>query len=177
MFYPIQSIGYTWNISKKIYEVFCGYSLRSRLLLVTCVAVLLILSGLHHSIGFGVLCGILLWISVIDLYDRIIPDILLIGVLINLWILAAPFYTTSLIFAAGLILINLGLESLFKKTIIGWGDIKLLTLCLLFIPLQSIPTLFFLSGSVGLILALLMRSKEFPFAPAIMIGFLSTYLR
>ena len=177
MFYPIQSIGYTWNTSKKIYEVFCGYSLKSRLLIISSVTAFLIISSLHLSIGFGVLCGLLLWMSVIDMYDRIIPDILLLGVLFSFWIIGAPAYPISLVIAAGLILIKLGLEALYKKTLIGWGDIKLLTLCLVFIPLNSIPALLCVSGSFGIIMALLLRSKEFPFAPAIIIGFLSTYLR
>lgn len=177
MFYPIQSIGYTWNTSKKIYGVFCEYSLISRLLLVSFFGVLLVFSGLHHSIGFGVLCGLLFWIGVIDMFDRIIPDILLLGALINLWILDSTVYLSSFILAVGLILIKLGVAALYKKNLIGWGDIKLLTLCLVFVSPQSIPTLFFLSGSIGLILSLLVRSKEFPFAPAIIISFLSTYLR
>lgn len=177
MFYPIQSIGYTWNTSKKIYELFCGYSLKYRLLIVSSIAALLLLAGLHHSIGFGALCGLLLWISLIDLYDRIIPDILLFGALFNLWIIDAPVYPTSLIFAAGLILIKLGLEALYKKILIGWGDIKLLTLCMVFTPLYCVHALLFISGIVGLILALLLRSQAFPFAPAIIIGFLSTYTR
>lgn len=176
MFYPIQSIRYTQNTSKKIYEVFCGYSLKSRLFILISVGAFFAAAAMYHSLGFGVLCGVLLWISLIDLYDRIIPDILLIGALLNLWIIDAPVYPASLILAVGLILIKQGLEALYKRTLIGWGDMKLLTLCLIFTPLHSVPTLLFISGSVGLILALLLRSKEFPFAPAIIIGFLGAYL-
>ncbi|QOL20248.1 prepilin peptidase [Candidatus Bodocaedibacter vickermanii] len=176
MFYPIQSIGYTWNTSKKIYGVFSGYSFISRLMIISGVAAFLIFSGLNYSIGFGVLCGLLFWISMIDMYDRIIPDILLIGILLNLWIIGACVYPTSIVLATGLILIKLGLEALYKKTLVGWGDVKLLTLCLAFSPLQSIPALLFISGSIGLIMALLIRSKEFPFAPAIILGFLGTYM-
>jgi Flp pilus assembly protein protease CpaA len=177
MFYPIQSIGYTWNTSKQIYGVFSGYSLNSRLLIISSVTAFIVMSSLHLSIGFGILCGLLLWISLIDMYDRIIPDILLLGVLFTLWVIDAPTYPISLVIAAGLILIKLGLEALYKKTLVGWGDIKLLTLCLVFVPLNSIPALLCVSGSFGIILALLFRSKEFPFAPAIIIGFLSTYIR
>ncbi|MDP3641007.1 MAG: A24 family peptidase [Alphaproteobacteria bacterium] len=144
--------------------------------MISTVAVFLIFSGMYHSIGFCVLCGLLFWISVIDVYDRIIPDILLIGVLLNLWVIDAPIYPASLILATGLILITLGLETYYKKTILGWGDVKLLTLCLAFSPLQHTPTLLFISGSLGLIMALLIRSKEFPFAPAIIISFLSIYI-
>lgn len=176
MFYPIQSIGYTWNTSKKIYEVFCGYSLKYRLIIISGVGTFFLVLTLHLSIGFGILCGLLLWISVIDLYDRIIPDILLLGALLNLLIMDAVVHLTSFIIAVGLVLIKLALEALYKKPLIGWGDIKLLTLCLVFVPLQSIPALLFISGSSGLIMALILQSKEFPFAPAVIIGFLSAYL-
>jgi prepilin signal peptidase PulO-like enzyme (type II secretory pathway) len=176
MFYPIQSTQYTWNTSKKIYGVFLGYSLKSRLLMMSSVGTLLIISALYHSIGFCALCGLFLWMSVIDMYDRIIPDILLIGVLLTLWRIGAPAYPISFALAAGLIVIKWGLETLYAKTLIGWGDIKLLTLCLTFAPLQSTPTLLFVSGIFGLIMALVLRSKEFPFAPAISVGFLSSYI-
>lgn len=176
MFYPIQSIEYTWNTSKKIYEVFSRWSFKSRLMMISGAVSFLIFSGMHYSIGFGILCGLLLWISVIDMYDRIIPDILLAGVLLNLWIISASIYPTSLILATGLIFIKLGFETYYKRTVLGWGDVKLLTVCLVFIPLQSTPTLLFISGSLGLIMAILRQSKEFPFAPAIIVSFLSIYI-
>jgi prepilin signal peptidase PulO-like enzyme (type II secretory pathway) len=137
------------------------------------VGALLIISALYHSIGFAVVCGLFLWISVIDLYDRIIPDILLVGALLTLWGIGAPAYPISFALATGLIVIKWGLETLYAKTLIGWGDIKLLTLCLTFVPLQSTPILLCVSGVFGVIMALILRSKEFPFAPAIIVGFLS----
>lgn len=176
MFYPIQSTVYTWNTSKKIYEVFTSFSLYSKIAILSCIITFIILISFHMSIGMGTLCIFLFWIGLIDIYDRIIPDILLLCVACNLWIMNAPVYFSSLSIAFSIICIKLIMESWYKKMVIGWGDIKLLTLCVLFTPLYSTPTLLFISGTAGLIIAFALHSKAFPFAPAIIAGFLSTFI-
>jgi Flp pilus assembly protein protease CpaA len=176
MFYPIQSITYTWNTSKKIYEVFSQYSLTTRWLIAAATATCFSLISIYSSIEFGVLSCLFLWICLIDMYDRIIPDILLVGVLLNLEIIPVSIHPWSLAIAAIIIGLKLALERGYKKIIVGWGDIKLITLCLLFTPLESTPYLLFISGAAGLMMAFITRSQAFPFAPSIITGFLSVLI-
>lgn len=176
MFYPIQSIPYTLNTSKKIYEVFTSFPIQSKIAILGCIFTFITLISFHVSIGMGALCVFLFWIGLIDMYDRIIPDILLLCVACNLWIVNAPVYFPSLCIAFSIICIKLLMESWYKKMLIGLGDIKLFTLCILFTPLYSVPALLFISGTTGLIIAFATQSKAFPFAPAIIVGFLSAFI-
>lgn len=176
MFYPIQSISYTWNTSKKIYGVFSRYSLMYQGLVLTSAIIVLALICIYSSVGYALLFCFLFWICIIDIYDRVIPDILLLSVASNLWLTNIPIHAGSFSIAALLIGIKLTMELGYKKTVLGWGDIKLMVVCLLFTPLNATPVLLFTSGASGLIIAITMRSNAFPFAPGIIVGFLSVFI-
>lgn len=176
MFYPIKSISYTWNTSKKLYEVFSLHSLKSRWLILSISVAFFAVVSIFLSIGFGILFCIFAWICLIDTYDRIIPDILLIGVLLNFWTIQLEIHVESLAITGILFCLKLAMESWHKRSLIGWGDVKLIALCLTFSPLNSTPFLFFFSGFVGLIIAFFTRSQAFPFAPAVVAGFLSVLI-
>jgi prepilin signal peptidase PulO-like enzyme (type II secretory pathway) len=175
MFCPIQSIAYTWNTSKKLYEVFAQYSLKSRCLIVSSASACFALISIYLSVGLGILFCLFAWICLIDMYDRIVPDILLVGILLNLWIIQIAMHADSFAIAAVLLCLKLAMESWYKKPLIGWGDMKLIALCLTFIPLESTPFLLFISGIIGLIIAFITRSHALPFAPCIIAGFLSVF--
>lgn len=167
---------YTWTTSKRIYEVFTQYSLTYRLMIIISVITCFALISIYLSVGLAMLCCLFVWICLIDMYDRLIPDILLICVLCNLCLIQAPMYAWSLVIAAILISMKLAMEAGYKKTLVGWGDMKLITLCLIFTPIELTPVLLFISGGVGLIMAVITRSRAFPFALGIVAGFLSVFI-
>lgn len=115
MFYPIQSIAHTWNTSKKLYEVLAQYSLKSRWLIVSSAVACFALISIYLSVGVGILCCLFAWICMIDMYDRIIPDILLVGVLLNLWIIRVALYAESFAVAAVLLCLKLAMEFWYKS--------------------------------------------------------------
>lgn len=173
MFYPVYSIRYTLQTTKKLW---LDAKKRS---FVGAVVVLLLVVGIlswiswAFSLLFGMLCALLIWISVIDLYDRIIPDILLVGMfLVLLWLHFIPDLITSMILILIILLAKVSLEKIYNKSLIGWGDIKLMTICLFFVPISAVPTFFMLCGGGCLLTSLLLRKPYLPFGPFISISFL-----
>jgi prepilin signal peptidase PulO-like enzyme (type II secretory pathway) len=172
MFYPIQSIKYTLLVTKKIYIASRIWSPTYVLLTHIALGVLFILISIHSSVVYGILCAVLIWISIIDIYDRIIPDILLISTAILLLLISQPPHLIiSIISIAIFSVIKLWIDILYKKSLIGWGDIKLIALFMLFLPIDWWPLFFFVCGISFLGTATLMRLNQMPFAPFIIVSY------
>lgn len=62
-----------------------------------------------------------------------------------------------------------------KKPMLGWGDVKLMTVSGLWLSLEILPHYLVCVGSMGVLWALLWqwyyREQKFPFSPALSIGF------
>ncbi|WP_029324012.1 prepilin peptidase [Butyrivibrio sp. AE3004] len=136
------------------------------------------------------LTGCLFAIALVDLESFEIPDNLLITALIG-WagfsVIEVIFFgqsikfigirvLTGLIFGAGMLLISLLMDRIFKKDSLGGGDIKLFALLGLYLGFAGSYELIILSCIFGLIFAFLRKkfdskaSEEFPFGPAIAAG-------
>lgn len=68
----------------------------------------------------------------------------------------------------------------FKKVeTLGTGDIKLMSTLAVVIDYKEMPTWFFMIGIIGFLTSILWfrikNEKAFPFAPAIILGFLTIY--
>jgi Flp pilus assembly protein protease CpaA len=173
MFYPVQSIRYTFHTTKKIWldlkkRSFVGASG----LLLLGIGILSWISW-EFSLLSGLLCAVLAWISIIDLYDRIIPDVLLVGSFLLLFLLyPIPDLIASMMLILILLLAKVSLEKIYKKSLIGWGDIKLMTVCLVFIPLGVAHIFFVLCGGGAFFASLIFRKPYLPFGPFVATAFL-----
>jgi Flp pilus assembly protein protease CpaA len=169
MFYPIQSIRYTWRITKML----CSISKKYMAVSMCILAGLFTYISLNNSILDALLCILLIWMSIIDIYDHIIPDILIMGVLVILVCLSPiPNFLISAGIALLLSIVKFGVEKRYHKTVIGWGDMKLMTVCLLFIPIIKMPFFFWWCGILCILTSLFLRGSYLPFAPFIGSAFL-----
>ena len=136
-----------------------------------------------------IFCCCLLCLSLVDLDTQIIPDrfllipiiartaeLLLTGGLSALLRGAAP----GLIIAGGVLVLSLIMDKVLKKDTMGGGDIKLLFVIGLFLPLAQCLLMVMIACVVGIAVAsLLMRldsQTAFPFGPALSIAAVITML-
>ncbi|MBN9343962.1 MAG: hypothetical protein BGO76_08745 [Caedibacter sp. 38-128] len=126
-------------------------------------------------------------VIVIDFREKIILNWLNIAISITILCLQlAENKDISLVFPATFItaFVGLGLKTAFVKIknvhALGGGDIKLMSALSLGLEVQQLPFWFFLSGGLGLLTAIIWtkikQEKRFPFGPALVIGFIVTYL-
>lgn len=172
MFYPLKSITFTWEISKKICLIFRSFSLFLQVLIGSLLATSLSTISVQFSIGWGVLSVLFLWITLIDVMDRMIPDILSLSVLLTVLSLGLQFQLAGCVSITIMLTFKVLAEYLYKKTLLGWGDIKLISVFLMVVPLSHLPIFLFTMGCVGLLISILTCSKAIPFAPSIIGGFI-----
>ncbi|MCP5322561.1 MAG: prepilin peptidase [Candidatus Paracaedibacteraceae bacterium] len=173
MFYPIQSIGYTWDITKKIYTSLQCKPWVYQVGVSICCAAFLLIAVMKLSFVSAALGILLFWISIIDMYDRVVPDVLLlVSFCFLLYLRIPPNLIVSGLLIGGVLLMKIGLEKLFKKELMGWGDVKLIAVFLVFLPLETVPFFLFICGGLFLITAILTRRNQLPFAPFIVCSFL-----
>lgn len=134
-----------------------------------------------------VLITLLMIMIITDLEKNIIPDSIQIYLAILAFIYifysqaAIPERLISAVLYFSLIyLVSWIISKIKKEEVIGGGDIKLITISGLFLGLPKISEYLFLSGAIGLILALSWKritgKKRFPFGPALAISlFLCLY--
>lgn len=120
-----------------------------------------------------VLLGI---ISLIDLWSYRIPDVLILG-LLGYWMISS--YHLDRIFSLLLMLgLVISIKQIMEKwkgySLLGWGDVKLMACCALFLPPYQVGYFLIASGLCGISLGLLLRlffgPCPIPFAPAIFAG-------
>lgn len=174
MFYPIKSFLYTAHITQAIYQQYKQlYVFRFGAILILLTTVII---GLFHSVSLAALFLLSLWISIIDIYDRIIPDILLLVLCFLLLILVpTPNIVTAITIGGGIIGIKLILEFLLGRNFVGWGDIKLFAVVLFFLRIDQLPWFFFICGVLLLCIHQLTRLKALPLAPFVLISFLMVH--
>jgi Flp pilus assembly protein protease CpaA len=130
----------------------------------------------HASGWVLVFSGLLGWVSLSDFQKGIIPDdALRFLALLSFWKADFSSFLTmglrgSLFFALAFSL-KMGYHALRKKDGLGWGDVKFLTVSGLWIPLAAFPSFLFITGMIGVLLALFWRyyakKAVFPLGPAI----------
>lgn len=174
MFYPVQSVRYTLQITKTLWLTLKEQSLiGARIIFFLLIGAFLGVSWIL-SISFGVLFILLIWISIIDLYDQIIPDILLLGTFLTLfWLYPVPNFIVSAFIVFMVVIVKVGMEKAYKKNLIGWGDIKLIALLIIFTQVSLFPIFFLISGCGALLASSLIRKRQIPLGPFIVLGFMS----
>lgn len=176
MFYPIQSSQYAHAISRRIFQTFRSLSAVAQLTIGLFLIGSIGTISLKMSIGWGVLFILLLWICLIDLIDRMIPDILTFAVLLTILSIDIPLQWVGCVSIIALIVLKVCAEHMFKRSLLGWGDFKLISVCLLFTPLYHLPVFLLTMGVSGIALSILLRSKAIPFAPCIIAGFVAVFV-
>lgn len=131
-------------------------------------------------ISFSMLLGMIM----IDIKEQILPDILIYPFLfIGMFLSLENGEDYKNIFL-NLLVVSLSLYSFvyyYQKLrkldfLIGFGDIKLFIACTAWIGLQGILHVILMSSIIGILLGLLMRKKEIPFGPSIIISFILLYI-
>jgi Flp pilus assembly protein protease CpaA len=176
MIYPVQSTFYTYRISGKLLKIWHTWSVGLQLLSFALFTGLLSLIAMYGSISLSATCALLFLISMIDAYDRIIPDVLVILLFFALACFKYPLLWQGFIFLGVGILAQTLYLILFQKPLMGWGDIKLLCCLNCFLSLDQLPIFFMVSGGLLLIALIVSRKEAFPFAPIISISFLSALI-
>lgn len=177
MFYPIKSIPYTLAASKRVLVSLGWKRVIALWVSILCAAFGVNLFNGHDITKLTIVVILLVWISLIDLYERIIPDCLVLLLLGGL-IVYKPFPNSlmSLALIAGIILMHRAIEYWLQKDLIGWGDVKLMGVCLMFLSISQVAWFFGISGATFVVAATALKKQELPFAPMLCISFLSALL-
>ncbi|MDR1032292.1 MAG: prepilin peptidase [Holosporales bacterium] len=130
-------------------------------------------------LGFILLTVIWVCAAVCDLTTRRIPNILtlmLAGLALTYRYLQSNWagLISPLLVTAALAVIFLLFRYLGKNWLLGGGDIKMLIASSVWLDPGNIPLFLVITGAFGVLLALIYRSKVFPFAPAIGGGLILT---
>ncbi|MCP4922747.1 MAG: hypothetical protein GY915_01765 [bacterium] len=133
------------------------------------------------EIVWWLILGTFLWsIALTDVWVRRIPNVFLLA------LLGLSFFSLS--FGAGwLLFVIASLLYLFgsrftgdKRPPLGWGDVKLMIVFGLMMPISGVPAFLISSGVWGIAWGLWWRyfkkERYFPFAPALALAFLSTHI-
>lgn len=118
-------------------------------------------------------------IALYDIQNFRIPNYLLFTFLILSWGYLETFnLKTALIWGFGFVLLKFVLEKMLKRPALGWGDVKLILVMGLWVPLDVTPLFLLSIGLLGVAISIfykIFRHKDiFPFAPALILGFLLT---
>lgn len=133
------------------------------------------------SLNRAVLIALLVMCTESDLKKMIIPDrIIAAGIELKLVMTLLMYVVRGteiavgigdiVIIPAGLLLSGLTFEALWKKRVIGGGDIKLFMLIGAFLGTWMTMVALFIACAAGILLAMLLRSREFPWAPAVTVA-------
>jgi Flp pilus assembly protein protease CpaA len=125
------------------------------------------------KVYFLLLLLILLFcVALVDLFFFYIPDSLVLGIVGYGIIQAEPHWGSAMMLGALLLTLKKGVQVYLKKEgVIGWGDIKLISACGLFLSYEQIGFFILCIGLLGSLTGLIFRLSIIPFAPCIGGGF------
>jgi Flp pilus assembly protein protease CpaA len=107
-----------------------------------------------------------------DFFTYRIPDFLIVSLCAYGFLENRPLH---LICACFMVLLLSALRTLGKTmrgyVMLGYGDIKMMGACSLFLPFEALSIFLVSVGLGGLVLACLLRTSRVPLAPAIATGF------
>lgn len=129
------------------------------------------ISSIPLTVSVPLFC--VLWLmSVVDIYEHVILDSLLILLVSILLLGGLPIYWVEC-FIVALVLIGykLVIEPRLSQEFLGWGDVKLFCVTALFLPILMLPMFFVGVGVLFLFVAILFRRRAIPMAPFITISF------
>lgn len=105
-----------------------------------------------------------------------IPNLLILGLLLYRFTL--PFSKENIIGAIFvgifIIIIKKSMEMYLKKDVLGWGDVKLIGCCVLFLSFDQIGVFLIFIGILAIVIGIVFRLKIIPLAPAIWGGLMIT---
>lgn len=139
------------------------------------------MAWIYHLLVSSMLC----LVFIIDLNEFWIPDLAVMLILIiNLgWGLFRKFYgftfeISGVIFAVIVFCVLLFFELIYKKTLLGFGDIKLLVVLMINHKIIFFAELLLIASIIGLLYYILFGSKKkiIPFGPAIVISYLILFV-
>ncbi len=108
---------------------------------------------------------------------RILDILVLLFLILSLCRLKENFYgLTALGWGIGFITLKILMEKILKRPALGGGDIKLVFVMGLWFPSEVTPLFLIITGGSGVLLSLIYKiiwqKNIFPFAPALVLGFL-----
>ena len=115
---------------------------------------------------------LLVFIALIDLCSFYIPDTLVLGIVGYGIIQPDPHWESVVVLCALLFTLKKGAQLYLKREgVIGWGDIKLISACGLFLSYEQLGFFILSIGLLGSMSGLIFRLPIIPFAPCILGGF------
>lgn len=115
---------------------------------------------------------LLAFIALVDLCSFYIPDCLVLGIVGYGIIQPDPHWESVVVLCALLLILKKGSQWYLKREgVIGWGDIKLISTCGLFLSYEQLGFFILFTGLLGSMSGLLFRLPIIPFAPFILSGF------
>ncbi|MDR0406997.1 MAG: A24 family peptidase [Holosporales bacterium] len=118
---------------------------------------------------YYLLLSLIPWMVIIKQDERfqIIPEggLFCFFVLSCLHLYFTPIFWESICtLGGGAVLVHKIFPVLLRKPVLGGGDVKLLCLCSLWIPISILPIFLAIVGSVGCLRCVLSRKRRIPFA-------------
>ena len=120
--------------------------------------------------------AILVLIAFIDYHRHIIPNFFLLILAIYGWIFGYRHLESSITLCVMMLALKILMERKMGKKCLGWGDVKLITVCGLFLEMVQIGPFLTFAGLIGIITSCIQRGTFIPFAPSIGLSFLLTHL-
>lgn len=141
-----------------------------------CFVFPLFLSGtpVKYLVGFYLLITLVILISITDLKYGLIPNKILLFYFFLFLFISRTILQMIIIFLILLFLAEIT-SRISNKTTIGGGDIKLLTLLALFLPVQNFVLILFISSLSAIIYVLITQKKRIKFGPFIGFAALISY--
>lgn len=130
----------------------------------------------YKDINLFILNIICLFISIYDSKNYIIPNTLIIFGIINSYKTFLKNINTSLLLFILLFLLVITMNKIYKKEMMGIGDIKLLFMLNLYFGIFHTIYALFIACLICLVIILIKKKNKIAFAPYICLGFLFVYL-
>ena len=122
----------------------------------------------HPLLTTSLLFLTLLFISIKDFREGIIPDILLVIMAILGLLQHGITNAITVAILGGLAYSLYKIYPLIKKTEwLGFGDVKMMAISGLWLDMSQIPLYLMVGGGIGIVTGLIWKGQRFPFAPAL----------
>ena len=121
----------------------------------------------------------MIYISFKDMKEMIIPDLSVVLGIINYVVFTDKCISgiiNGFLISFILLMIKLCMERIYKKEMMGYGDIKLVFMLGLYTSIYGNCIGLLLSSLTGLLVALLTKQKLFPFGQCICIGYILVFM-
>lgn len=131
-----------------------------------------------ETVMYLILSSIMIYISFKDMKEMIIPDLSVVLGITNYVVFTDKCISgiiNGFLISFILLMIKLCMERIYKKEMMGFGDIKLVFMLGLYTSIYGSCIALLLSSLTGLLVALLTKQKLFPFGQCICLGYLLVF--